>query len=80
MRRYYGTLHGTLHLDSTRVVRDAGRIADKVIAHLVGHVDAEVKMTLEIEASLPAGASEQIDRIVTKNGRTLKFISHGFES
>jgi len=72
--------HGTVRLDPTRVGRDASRIADEVIAHLAGQVDTEVAVTLEIEAVLPNGASEQIVRTVTENSRTLKFTSHGFES
>jgi hypothetical protein len=74
-RRY----HGTVELDPTRVGRDASRIADEVIAHLAGQVGAEVTVTLEIQAKLPNGASEQLVRIVTENSRTLKFDSHGFE-
>ena len=50
--------------------RDASRIADEVIAHLAGQVGAEVTVTLEIEASLPNGASDQIVRTVTENSRT----------
>ncbi len=72
--------HGTVQLDPTRVGRDASRIADEVIAHLAGQVGAEVKVTLEIEAELPNGASAQIVRVVTENSNTLKFTSHGFES
>lgn len=53
---------------------------DEVIAHLAGQVGAEVTVTLEIEASLPGGTSDQIARTVTENSRTLKFTSHGFES
>ena len=72
--------HGTVKLDPTRVGRDASRIADEVIAHLAGQVGAEVTVTLEIEATLPGGASDQIVRTVTENGRTLKFSSQGFET
>jgi hypothetical protein len=50
-----------------------------VIAHLAGQVGAEVTVTLEIEASLPGGATDQIVRTVTENGRTLKFTNQGFE-
>ena len=71
--------HGTVSLDPTRVGRDAGRIAEEVIAHLSGLVGARVKVTLEVEAEVPAGVPEQVVRIVTENGRTLKFISQGFE-
>lgn len=72
--------HGTVSLDSARVGRDASRIADEVIAHLAGQVGAVVTVTLEIEARIPSGASDQIVRTVTENSRTLKFTSHGFES
>ncbi len=72
--------HGSVELDPERVGRDAGRIAEEVIAHLVGQVGASVSVTLEIEARLPEGASDQIVRVVTENGRTLKFRTHGFEA
>ncbi|BBZ96179.1 Swt1 family HEPN domain-containing protein [Bradyrhizobium diazoefficiens] len=73
--RYYGTVS----LDPARVGRDAGKIADEVIAHLSGLLGAEVKVTLEIEASVPNGVPENVVRTVTENGRTLKFSSQGFE-
>jgi hypothetical protein len=72
--------HGTVSLDAARVGRDASRIADEVVAHLSGLVGAKVTVTLEIDASIPNGASEQVVRTVTENSRTLKFGSHGFES
>ena len=71
--------HGTVTLDSTRVGRDAGRIADEVIVHLVGLVGSDVKVTLEIEAHIPSGAPDHVVRTVTENSRTLKFIQQGFE-
>ena len=60
--------------------RDASRIADEVVAHLSGLVGAKVTVTLEIDASIPNGASEQVVRTVTENSRTLKFTSQGFEA
>ncbi len=74
-RRY----HGTVKLDPARAGRDASRIADEVIAHFAGLEGADVTVTLEIEASIPAGASEQLVRTVTENSRTLRFESFGFE-
>jgi hypothetical protein len=74
-KRFYGTVR----LDAARAGRDASRIADEVIAHLAGQLGAEVTVTLEIEAKLPGGASEQIVRTVMENSRTLRFSSHGFE-
>jgi len=71
--------HGSVELDSTRVGRDASRIADEVLSHLSGLVRAKVKVTLEVEAELPDGAPEHVVRTVTENSRTLRFTSHGFE-
>jgi hypothetical protein len=71
--------HGTVTLDATRVGRDAGRIADEVIAHLSGLMGSSVKVTLEIEADVSGGVPENVVRTVTENSRSLKFSSHGFE-
>ena len=71
--------HGTAVLDTTRVGRDASRIADEVIAHLAGLVGANVTVTIEIEAEIPEGAPDNVVRTVTENSRTLKFTSQGFE-
>ncbi|MGE5585758.1 MAG: Swt1 family HEPN domain-containing protein [Bacillota bacterium] len=74
-RRFYGSVA----LDPTRVGRDAGRVAEEVIAHLAGLPGAQVLVTLEIEAIVPEGVPENTVRTVTENSRTLKFTSHGFE-
>jgi hypothetical protein len=40
-----------------------------------------VHVTLEIEADIPAGTSDNVVRTVTENSRTLKFASNsGFET
>lgn len=71
--------HGTVTLDTERVGRDASRIAEEVISHLAGLLDANVRVTLEIDAELPSGVPDNVLRTVTENGRTLKFDSQGFE-
>ncbi|MGH8435069.1 MAG: ATP-binding protein, partial [Pseudomonas sp.] len=73
--RYYASVT----VDPARVGRDAGRIAEEVIAHLVSIVGARVNVTLEVQADVPAGVPENVVRIVTENGRTLKFTNQGFE-
>jgi len=77
--RHPKRFHGSVSLDPSRVGRDAGRIADEVIAHLAGLVGSIVKVTLEIEAEVQAGTPENVVRTVTENSRTLKFTTHGFE-
>ncbi len=74
-RRFYGTVT----LDATRLGRDAGKIAEEVVAHLSGLVGAKVAVTLEISAEVPAGVPDTVVRIVTENSRTLKFSNQGFE-
>jgi hypothetical protein len=72
--------HGTVTLDPTRAGRDASKITDEVITHLVGLIGSSVQVTLEIDADIPAGVPDNVVRTVTENSRTLKFTSHGFES
>ena len=58
---------------------DASRIAEEVITHLSGLVGAQVTVTLDIEAIVSDGVPDNVVRIVTENGRALKFQSQGFE-
>jgi hypothetical protein len=47
--------HGSVTLDPLRAGADAGKIAQEVIAHLAGLPGAQVRVTLEIEATVPGG-------------------------
>ena len=69
----------TVQLDATRLARDAGTVAEEVVQHLSGIVGSKVSITVEIEAEIPEGASDQMVRTVTENARTLKFTNFGFE-
>jgi hypothetical protein len=40
---------------------------------------SKVTVSLEIEARIPGGVPENVVRIVSENGRTLKFSHQGFE-
>jgi predicted AAA+ superfamily ATPase len=71
--------HGSVSLDSARLGRDAGRVAEEIVQHLVGLPGADVEIHLEIQASIPGGAPDNVVRTVTENCRTLKFKTHGFE-
>jgi hypothetical protein len=59
--------------------RDAGKIAEEVVQHISLLEGARVSVTLEIQATIPKGATEQAVRTVAENCRTLKFTSYGFE-
>ncbi len=75
LRRFFGTVH----IDPMRLGRDASTIAEEVVQHLTRIVGAEVEITLEVRAELPAGAADKLVRDVTENCRTLKFENYGFE-
>ena len=67
-------------MDPTRVARDAGRIAEEVLAHLVALPESQVEVDLEIRAKIPDGTPEHIVRTVSENAKTLKFrTGSGFE-
>ena len=69
---------GSVSLDKNRVGRDAGRIAEEVIAHLTALIGSDVRVTLEIEADVPDGVPDNVVRIVKENGRQLNFKSNEF--
>ena len=71
--------HGTVDLDALRINRDTAQIANEVIQHLTRLNGVQVKITLEIEASIPDGAPDDVVRTVMENCRTLKFDNQAFE-
>ncbi|MCL6590158.1 MAG: DUF499 domain-containing protein [Firmicutes bacterium] len=75
LKRFYGNVV----IDSQRVGRDAGAIAEAVIQHLTLEPGAEVTVTIEVQARIPEGANEGTVRTVTENCRALKFKDYGFE-
>jgi len=75
-KRYYGTVE----LDASRTGRDAGRVAEEVIAHLTALIGSKVSVTLEITAEVPNGVPDNVVRTVLENSTTLKFTSKGFEA
>ncbi|MEW6637355.1 MAG: Swt1 family HEPN domain-containing protein [Actinomycetota bacterium] len=71
--------HASVTLDPDRVGRDAGKIADEILSHLIALPGARLNVSLEIDAELPEGAPEDVQRTVSENANVLKFDSHGFE-
>ena len=60
-------------LDPLRVGRDAGRPAEEVLSHLAGLPGSRLRVSVEIEAEMPEGVPEHIQRRVSENARVLKF-------
>jgi hypothetical protein len=71
--------HASVTLNPDRVGRDAGKIADEILSHLSVLPSAQLTVTIEIEAEIPEGAPEDVQRTVSENAGVLKLNSHGFE-
>ena len=71
--------HATATLDHRRIGPDASRIAEEVVSHLDGLVGSDVKVTLEIEVTVPDGVPDRVERVVTENCASLRLASHAFE-
>lgn len=76
VRRYLASLA----LDPDRPSRDMGRVAEEVLTHLSTLPRAKLRITVEIDAEVPDGVPEDIQRIVLENGTALKFKSQAFEA
>ena len=52
---------------------------EEVLQHLTTLPGGKVKVTVEIEAEVPEGVSDDVQRVINENCQTLHFKSHGFE-
>jgi len=71
--------HGVVTLDSGRLNRDFGRVAQEVVSHLTGLFGTEVEITVEITARNVDGFPDTTVRNVTENAKTLRFTDHDFD-
>ena len=72
MEAKYRRFHGSVQINPRMMAGEAGKIMDEVVKHLTTLYGANVRVTLEIEATVPDGVSEE-------NCRTLRFEGFGFE-
>ena len=49
------------------------QVAEEIIAALATDPNAEIKISVEIQANFPHGAQDQTKRAVSENARTLGF-------
>ena len=75
LRRFYASTT----IDTLRMNRDVSAIANEVVQHLMALPGASVKISIEIEAHMPNGVTDDTLRTVSENCRTLKFDRHAFE-
>ena len=74
-KRFYGTVN----LDPIRAGRDAQQVIEEVVQHLTSLSDANVELTMEIQATFSDGVPDDVVRTVTENCRTLQFTTQEFE-
>jgi predicted AAA+ superfamily ATPase len=70
--------YGRKTVNAARLGRDAGEIANELVAHLVALTDVDVEVTLEVNAS-SAEFDDNVVRIVTENAMALRFDTAEFE-
>ena len=75
LRRFYALAS----LDPTRLARDAGKLAEEVVAHLNALEGTDIEVTIEISATNSAGFGVPLRKLVEENAQALRFQQHGFE-
>ena len=71
--------YGSVKLDPARLNRDAAQVSAEVLQHLTSLLNADVEVTLEIQARVEGGIPDNIARTISENCKTLKFLTQGFE-
>ena len=79
-QREFHRFYGSVQLDPLQAPLQVKTISAEIIQHLQSLMDAEVTISLEIEAHFPDAVPEQVIRTVSENARTLKFRSFEFEA
>jgi hypothetical protein len=70
---------GSVDVSATTAKMKLVSIAEEIIAVLAADPNATVKVTLEVSAEFPGGASDQIKRAVAENAASLGFKSKRWE-
>ena len=66
-------------LDPLRFTSQAGQIGENIVAHLQAHKDANVTITIDIQADSDEGFNDELVRTVSENSNALNVDQHGFE-
>lgn len=73
------SFHGTVAINASTAKMRLVQVAEEVISVLASDPCADVKVSVEIQASFPSGASDQTKRAVAENARTLGFKNADWE-
>jgi len=67
------SFHGNVTINATTAKMRLVQVAEEIIAALAADPNAEIKISVEIQADFPNGAPEQTKRAVSENAKTLGF-------
>ena len=67
------SFHGNVTINATTAKMRLVQVAEEIIAALAADPNAEVKISVEIQANFPNGAQDQTKRAVSENAKTLGF-------
>ena len=73
------SFHGNVAVNAATAKLRLVAIADEIIAALAADPNAEVSVTVEIQANFPGGVKDQTKRTVSENARTLGFKNADWE-
>ncbi len=73
------SFRGSVEVNAALAKSKLHKIAEEVIELLTSDPNATVRITLEIDAEFPRGASDTIKRAVSENAQNLKFNHHEWE-
>jgi predicted AAA+ superfamily ATPase len=73
------SFYGSVDVNPTTAKMRLVQLAEEIISNLVSDPQAELKITVEINADFPAGASDQIKRAVSENAKSLGFKTSTWE-
>jgi len=71
--------YGSVKIRPEMMAGDAGKIMEEVVQHLNALQKNGVKVTLEIQATIPNGIPADVVQIIKENCQTLHFEGFGFE-
>jgi predicted AAA+ superfamily ATPase len=73
------SFYGSVEVNPTTAKMRLVQLAEEIISNLISDPQAELKITLEINADFPGGASDQIKRAVSENAKSLGFKTSTWE-
>jgi uncharacterized protein len=74
-KSFYGSVEVSPATAKMRLVQ----LAEEIISNLAADPQAELKITVEINADFPNGATDQIKRAVSENAKSLGFKTSTWE-